>query len=139
MSGLQCVSKEPDLGDGVVDVARVDHGETIVERDPSERDLLRPRIRHADAVKPVSSANSRSAPASGSSLGATPFRDLPRVFLERVSELADEQDPSVLRDGDDSHRPISMPHDAVDAVGPVGTNDLVVHDLDPGVLVDGAP
>ena len=50
------------------------------------------QLRQSAALTPVSSTSSRWAPSSGvSPVGHAAFRDLPRVRVERVAVLADEQ------------------------------------------------
>ena len=63
----------------------------------------RPISRHSSASTPVSSRSSRATPSSGvSPAGDAAFGDLPRVCVERVAVLADEQDAIVVVEDDDA-------------------------------------
>ena len=61
--------------------------------------------------------------------------DLPRVVVEGVAVLADEQDPVVVVDRQDAGREVREMDDAVDPGRAVRAGHLVVPDGDPRVLV----
>ena len=102
-----------------------------VERRRS-RATPRPRSRSPRGAR-AGRPSSRSSSGRDAALG-----DLPGVAIERVAVLADEDDPVLVVDRDDADGPGPEVDDAVDARLAVGPGDLVVVDLDPGVLVGEA-
>ena len=79
------------------------------------------------ASTPVSSRSSRRAPSSARLAGGdAALRDLPRVGVERVAVLADEQDPVVVVEDEHAGRQVREVDDAVDAGRAVRAGHLVV-------------
>src|SRR5439155_24622621 len=68
--------------------------------------------------------------------GASSLGDLPGVAAEGVAVLPDHPDPAPVVDGQDPDRAALEVDDPVDPGLPVGTDDPVLADPDPRVLVD---
>src|SRR4051794_2241653 len=67
---------------------------------------------------------------------APPFGDLPGVAVDRVAVLPDEPHPPLSVDGQDTHRPALEMDDPVNPRLAVGTEDPVLAERDPGVLIN---
>ena len=108
---------------------------SVTELDNSSRHSSR----HVAADRPVSSRSSRWAPTTGSSsIGHAAFGDLPRLVLQGIPVLADQDDSIVVVDRHDADREVGEMHDAVDPGVAVGAGHLVVPHGDPRVLVGDA-
>ena len=68
-------------------------------------------------------------------VGHAALGDLPRVGVEHVPMLADEQHAVALVDGEDPGRQVREVDHAVDPGAAVGPGHLVVPDRDPGVVI----
>ena len=117
-------------------------------REEQDGELVGDAVREVDAgeLAPVARLDARllaelafRAVERGLAGGHAALRDLPRVGIERVAMLPDEQDAVVVVEDEDARREVREMDDAVDARRAVGAGHIVVPEGEPRVLVGDAP
>jgi hypothetical protein len=71
------------------------------------------------------------------SLRPSALRDLPGITIERISVLPDEMGIALLIDWEHTDRAVLELDDAVDAGMTIRPDDLILTNVNPGIVIDG--